>query len=326
MARFRIRGPAGQSTALLDDTATIRDLKSKITEATGLTYFEIKYGYPPKPLDFSDRDSSTLLAQLGLSINGEQFTITEKPLVQPDNLVPHITEPRKDPLLLQRQRNQMESDPPEIPSPEHDGTVVLRVMPDDNSCLFRSVGSAVIGDIDTMTELRSIVAQTIQANPELYSEAVLDKPPDDYCRWIQSENSWGGGIELSILSQHFNLEICSIDVQTLRFDRFNQGQPRMCIVVYSGIHYDTIALSPSEYPHAHADVPPDFDTKVFDSRDSILLERAVELCGILRSKHYFTDTSSFRIRCNVCGGMFTGEKGATNHAAGTGHYDFGEAL
>lgn len=227
--------------------------------------------------------------------------------------------------LTRRQNTSVETDPPELPMPSHDSTLLLRIMPDDNSCLFRAFGSAFFGFIDSMTELRSLIAQEIQAQPDTYSQAVLDQKPDDYCRWIQTEDAWGGGIELSILSKHFDLEICSIDVQTLRVDRFNEGRPTRCILVYSGIHYDTIALSPSDPPYKRAYAPPEFDTKIFDSSDESVLHKAVELCKVLQGKHYFTDTAKFNVKCNVCGGHFIGEKGATEHAQQSGHYDFGEA-
>ena len=230
------------------------------------------------------------------------------------------------PLALSRKGNKdVESDPPEMAMPSHSATMVLRIMPDDNSCMFRAFGSAMMGSIDGMTELRSLVAQTIQSQPDVYSAAVLDQPLDEYCRWIQTEYSWGGGIELAILSQHFDVEICSIDVQSLRVDRFNEGRPTRCVLVYSGIHYDTIALSPSDPPHAHASAPPDFDTKVFDATDDQVLAKAVALCELLQKKHYFTDTAGFAVRCNVCGASLVGEKGAAEHASATGHSDFGEA-
>ncbi|MCJ1256329.1 ubiquitin-specific protease otu1 [Lignoscripta atroalba] len=216
------------------------------------------------------------------------------------------------------------NDPPELPLPTHASTLLLRIMPDDNSCLFRAFGSAFFGAMDNMTELRSLIAQNIQAQPDIYPQVVLEQPPDDYARWIQSEDAWGGAIELDILSKHFDIEICSIDVQTLRIDRFNEGRPSRCILVYSGIHYDVIALSPSDPPYNRAYAPPEFDTKIFDASDQIVLERAVELCKILQGQHYFTDTAAFDVRCNVCGTACKGEKGATEHARQTGHYDFGE--
>jgi ubiquitin thioesterase OTU1 len=87
-------------------------------------------------------------------------------------------------------------------------------MPDDNSCLFRALAAAVLpGDDLSMPELRALVASTIQSQPEIYTTVVLEKRPDDYCRWIQSPNSWGGAIEMGILAQYFDIEICSIDVQ-----------------------------------------------------------------------------------------------------------------
>jgi ubiquitin thioesterase OTU1 len=80
--------------------------------------------------------------------------------------------------------------------------------------MFRAFGTAVLpGDDHSMTELRALVASTIQEQPDIYTEAVLDQKPDEYCRWIQTEDAWGGAIEMSILSQHFDIEICSIDVQ-----------------------------------------------------------------------------------------------------------------
>ncbi|OJJ43349.1 hypothetical protein ASPZODRAFT_136194 [Penicilliopsis zonata CBS 506.65] len=329
--RLRVRGPAGQSTVTLEDLATVEDLHTVIAEKTGLTTYDAKYGYPDiKPLDLSIFAPGQKITDIGINLNGEQLIITKREdganggtqhqqeQQHIDIRVPPSQQPRKE-------HAQDSDDPPEIASPEHSGTFVLRIMPDDNSCLFRAVGSAVTGGMDTMNELRSVVAQTIQANPDVYSEAVLEKKTDDYCRWIQNENSWGGGIELSILSKHFDIEICSIDVQSLRTDRFNEGAPTRCIVVYSGIHYDTIALSPSDPPFTHAYAPPDFDTKIFDAADPVVLDKALDLCKVLNSKHYFTDTAGFRIRCNTCKGIFIGEKGAAQHATQTGHYDFGEA-
>ena len=224
------------------------------------------------------------------------------------------------PLLLNRKGNpDIMNDAPEIILPEQGGTLVLRVMPDDNSCLFRAISNAIMPGLDAMNELRSVIAQTIQANPSTYSKVVLDnKDPDVYCTWIQGEDAWGGQIELDILSKHFDLEICSIDVQTLRVDRYNEGRPTRCIVVYSGIHYDTIALSPF-------DLPPEEDRKIFRSADPLILEEAVVLCQKLQQKHYFTDTAGFKITCNDCGAVCIGEAGATEHCSKTGHYSFGEA-
>jgi ubiquitin thioesterase OTU1 len=334
--RFRVRGPEGQSTVTLSATATVADLISQVAKAASVVgIFEIKYGYPPIPLPLEGLNPSTLLSDTGIKIDGEQLIVndaytapsTAKTQAREDAPKGSSPDPQSSgvamPLSLSRKSQHL--DPPELALPSHASTVVLRVMPDDNSCMFRAFGSAFFGVMDNMTELRSIIAQNIQAEPERYPAVVLDKQPDDYCRWIQTEDAWGGAIELDILSRHFELEICSIDVQTLRVDRFNEGRSTRCILVYSGIHYDVIALSPADPPYDHAYAPLEFDTKIVDAGDTIILERAVELCSILQGRHYFTDTAKFTVRCNVCKKTFTGELGATEHASETGHYDFGEA-
>lgn len=365
LMRVRIRGPNGQATISLAETATVGDLSSQIAEKTSISNFDIKYGYPPKPLILKDHQDSTKLLEIGLKLDGEQLIISEstgpisshassatdnsKPQEPNANSISSGTtnsqstgtassfsfegvgkappapaqQPNKPLSLTRKQTNPL--DAPELPLPEHAATMVLRIMHDDNSCLFRAFGSAFFGDMDNMHELRSIIAQNIQAKQDTYSAVVLDQEPDDYCKWIQTPDAWGGAIELDILSKHFDIEICSIDVQSLRVDRFNEGTPQRCILVYSGIHYDTIALSPSDAPHKNAYAPPEFDTKIFDAADPLVLETAVELCKVLKDRHYYTDTAGFSIRCKVCGKFCVGEKGATEHATQTGHYDFGEA-
>jgi ubiquitin thioesterase OTU1 len=364
--RVRIRGPNGQATITLAETATVGDLRSQIAEKTSISNFDIKHGYPPKPLILNDHQDSESLSETGLKLDGEQLIVSES--TEPTSghapaaaqksksqetssnaslsngsnpqssdvsssfsfagvgtAPPAPARQSNKPLSLTRKKTDP-LDAPELPMPSHSSTMVLRIMEDDNSCLFRAFGSAFFGgDMDNMYELRSIIAQSIQEDPETYSAAVLERDPDDYCNWIQTPDAWGGGIELGILSKRFDIEICSIDVQSLKVYPFNEGRPIRCILVYSGVHYDTIALSPSDAPHKHAYALPEHDTKIFDAADPLVLEKAVELCRVLQKKHYYTDTAGFTVRCNVCRKSFVGEKGATEHAAKTGHYDFGEA-
>ena len=365
--RLRVRGPSGTSAISLPDTSTWGDLKSEISQKTHVGDFDIKYGYPPQTLDTTSISDTTLLSDLDVKLDGEQLTIAPHSVSissssnrRTSGTAPHLsaagTLPALDsikapiheagdfpdesstvteqnaaaPLSLTRKPNpSVDDDPPEIPLPALEGILVLRIMPDDNSCMFRALGSAVLGSsLDSMNELRSIVAQTIQTQPDLYTSGLLEKAPDEYCRWIQREDSWGGGIELSILSQYFDIEICSINVQDGGIDRFNEGKHSRCILVYSGIHYDVLAVSPA------AGVSPEFDRKMFEvarlgdqgeEEDGGALIAARELCAKLRERHYYTDTAGFDIRCNVCGWMGKGEKGATEHAKTTGHMDFGEA-
>lgn len=356
-----MRGPSGATQVTVADDATWGELRTMISEKTSVTDFDVKYGYPPTALNTDSISPDTKLADLDVKLDGEQLIIMPRnvqaslaapmaghapnpttvgslpslssiaaPKHQPGDFAsgPTKAEAKAAPLSLTKKANTLDSDPPEIPVPNLEGVLVLRVMPDDNSCLFRAVGGAVLGDaLDAMNELRAIVAQTIQSQPDVYTTGLLEKTPDDYCAWIQRDDSWGGGIELSILSAYFNIEICSINVQDLRVDRFNDGQDRRCILVYSGIHYDVVALSPG------AGLSPDGDRKVFDvariegmeDEDGGALEGARELCRVLQGRHYYTDTQGFDVRCNDCGWSGKGEKSAVAHATETGHYNFGEA-
>lgn len=94
--------------------------------------------------------------------------------------------------------------------------------------------------------------------------------------------------------------------------------------MYSGIHYDTIVQSPSDYPHTKADSPPEFDKRIWDHDDDEILIKAQELCQTLQANHYFTDTGGMTIRCNDCGWIGYGEGQAATHAGQTGHYDMAE--
>ena len=48
---------------------------------------------------------------------------------------------------------------------------------------------------------RKIIAEAVAGNPDTYTEGFLGKPNGEYCAWIQDSQRWGGGIELSILSE-----------------------------------------------------------------------------------------------------------------------------
>ncbi|KAK8156687.1 ubiquitin thioesterase OTU1 [Phyllosticta citrichinensis] len=340
--RMRIRGPSGVKNVSLSEDAMVVELRSLIAESSGVPAYDLKIGYPPQPLNLEEFEPTMFLKDTGLKLNGEQLLVAPRSINEQlshplQNTTPSAAAPLpgsqthaanqaselQQPLGLSRKANNVEREPPVLRVPSEGKSMVLRVMPDDNSCLFRAVGTAVLGDsLDAMRELRSMVAEAIynlaREQPDLYNEATLERSPEDYSRWIQRDDAWGGSIELGIFANHFKVEICSIDVQHLRVDRYNQGMPRRIIVVYSGIHYDTIALTPS---------PSDPVVKAtfqFDSSNDEVLERAVKLCSILQERRYYTDTGNLGVKCNICGWTGNGEMAAVQHATATSHHDFGE--
>lgn len=125
--------------------------------------------------------------------------------------------------------------------------LVLRVMPDDGDCMFSAVGGALGGLVPpgassgtneyTPATLRRIVVDAIRKDPLRFDANFLGADPDRYCHRLL-DGMWGGGIELSILSEIFRVEICSVDVQTGKAYHFGEQQDydELCVVIYSGIH------------------------------------------------------------------------------------------
>lgn len=76
--RIRLRGPNGAATVSLDEKASIADLISQIVEKTAVQDFDVKYGYPPKPLNLDDIEHNITLGKLHINLDGEQLTISPK--------------------------------------------------------------------------------------------------------------------------------------------------------------------------------------------------------------------------------------------------------
>ncbi|KAI5806234.1 hypothetical protein EDC01DRAFT_609621 [Geopyxis carbonaria] len=323
--RLKIRSPTGAHVISLEDDATIASLLQEIRQATSISEsLEIKYGYPPKVLALNEHPSSTLLSALPVKLQGEQLIVSisgNGAVSAPFSFTGETPKTPAAPLSLTRAAPKFnKDDPPDVRLASGRGTVILRVMEDDNSCLFRALSYVMTRSMMSVEELRQLIAGTIQENQDKYSEAVLEQKPDGYCEWIKMESSWGGGIELEIFASFFEMEITTIDVGTGNVIRFNEGKSKRVIVVYSGIHYDALALSPAgSLVHDSEN-----DELVFDVEDAEIMQAAVELCQKLRKKNYFTDTKNFDLRCNICKTGLKGEKGAIEHATKTGHHDFGE--
>ncbi|KAL9940435.1 hypothetical protein V8E36_001140 [Tilletia maclaganii] len=201
------------------------------------------------------------------------------------------------------------------------GFLVLRVTEDDNSCLFHAVSFAQTQEMgeEPAFKLRQKVAQAIVQHEE-YSDVILGHPREEYVHRILSPQTWGGAIEIAILSKVFSVQINAIDVRTGVVHRFGEGDgyAHCCYLVYSGIHYDVLALLP--FP----DAPTEYSTTLFETESKPIEEAAERLVAELRARKYFTDTASFALTCGQCGKKLFGEKAASAHASQTGHTDFRE--
>jgi hypothetical protein len=102
---------------------------------------------------------------------------------------------------------------------DDDGTVAVRKVIDaDNSCLFNAIGYVFFRSLAKAKELRKVVHDAVLSDPDTFSEAALGKPPKEYAEWVLRPNSWGGQVELFVLSTHLRKQIAAYDVQTGRVD------------------------------------------------------------------------------------------------------------
>jgi ubiquitin thioesterase OTU1 len=253
----------------------------------------VKIGFPPKNLNVSNET----LKVCGIR-NGEQI------LLIPQNTQGSTTQVHDNHTIV---------------SKSSDGVLVVREMKDDNSCLFRSIAYLVEGDAEKFRDLRRKIAEFILQNQIEYSQVVLGKPVLEYVDWIQNSNSWGGAIELAIFSQIYKLEIDSIDINSGRVDRFGQDKyETRILLLYSGIHYDVIVLTPQK------GISKEFDVKSFPVSNDQVLEGALDLAKVLKKEHKYTDLANFALKCGICFMGLKGQKEAQKHAMETGHAEFTE--
>lgn len=133
--RIRLRAPGGALTITLDEDAKISDLIAHITEKTSLSSFDIKYGYPPKPLLLSQHPNATPLNELDTKLNGEQLTISareDEPLRKQADVaqkpIQAASSPSKQTKPITLQKKEMARDTPEIPMPERHATLGITIQ------------------------------------------------------------------------------------------------------------------------------------------------------------------------------------------------------
>ncbi|CAK9823524.1 Ubiquitin thioesterase OTU1 [Anthophora retusa] len=279
-------------------------LKSKLSEVTGIPgeALHVLGGFPPRAIDLNDESSS--LDVIGI-LSGDTLIVEEKP-----------------PLCNGKQKSE-EIGRSHIVDEETftntPGVLIKKVVPADNSCLFTSVGYVLNGKVDPSCAsfMREIIANAVAADPEEYSEAILGRPNPEYCKWILKPESWGGAIELSILSKFYGLEIAVIDSINAIINRFGEDQhyAQRVFLIFDGIHYDPLYLEPLDGGNIQT---------IFPTEDERMLFEAAELAREVKSSRQFTDIQKFTLMCNDCKVKLNGQVEVQQHAKETGHMNFGE--
>ena len=212
---------------------------------------------------------------------------------------------------------------------DDDGTVAVRKVIDaDNSCLFNAIGYVFFRSLAKAKELRKVVHDAVLSDPDTFSEAALGKPPKEYAEWVLRPNSWGGQVELFVLSTHLRKQIAAYDVQTGRVDIYGEDRfPRSerGHLIYDGLHYDALVfaypgledVSDTHVTVVDCSLEPNSKINGFDRKARALAKKDQE-------RRLFTDVANFSLRCLVCQTGLVGENEAREHAKNTGHTNFGE--
>lgn len=107
-----------------------------------------------------------------------------------------------------------------------------------------------LGVVDTTcgSHMREIIASAVASDPVLYSEALLGKSNEQYGNWILKPDSWGGAIEIAILSEFYGMEIDVVDTVNCIINRFGEDRfyGQRVLLIFDGIHYDPLYLEPLE--------------------------------------------------------------------------------
>ncbi|CAG9795393.1 unnamed protein product [Diatraea saccharalis] len=309
---FKVKSKNGQQILKdLTSDSTVGELKSFLCSISDIGFERICVlcGYPPKPLDISDNEKK--LCDIGLK-TGETLIVEEK-CVPTSTPTPQETSspPKKKPV-----ENGVASH--ETIGPCRPGILMKKVVPSDNSCLFTSIGFVLNGNVDTSvhTLMRQIIAMEVASDLDTYSEAMLGKPNAEYCTWIQQPSSWGGAIEVAILSRFYGLEMAVVDTLNAIINRFgedkNYGQ--RVFLLFDGVHYDPLYLEQSDGGIQ----------TVFPAEDMDIYREAEQLAHEAKSSRQFTDLNKFTLKCMVCDKFLTGQAEAQKHAKETMHMSFGE--
>lgn len=299
---MRLKVKRGTQTKVLsiDDSASVADLAQQII-SLNLTpnISRLSFGFPPKFIELS---SSQSLRDAGIQ-SLEQITVEES--TASENKTGEVVSGEIAAVHLRSEY------------------LLLRNVPDDNSCLFNAISYAVNGTFKwPEMNLRGIVAETIRSDPVVWNEAILGQTPEKYCAWINKKDSWGGAIELGILATTLGIQIICYDVETANkmvFQDESALPSTFIVLVYSGIHYDCFV---SNLQLTKGPAGDNGKWAVAEQDDILTTSYALVKC--LQSKNYTTNTTTFRVRCLECYEILVGETGAQRHANEKNHFRFGE--
>ena len=266
--RFRIPGAPAPKEYDIDGTTAVGMLPFLLEEALGVPgdFIGINTGFPPKPLT---ADPSTPIEQLFKE--GEMLIAVKRAGEgDADRIKRGVTDGKYVP-----------------PSDKH-SFFIVRKVPADNSCCFHSC-AYVLKDKSRSgaSGLRQQVAEAVMMHPQKFTTAYLGQRNEEYVRWIMNPDTWGGAIELDILSFLYQTVIHALDLESLRSQSFgkDQGYTTEAYVVYTGTHYDALAMTKGAGGIATTSGGPESEDQVlFNPRDEHVAKAAQEFINSVKNR------------------------------------------
>jgi ubiquitin thioesterase OTU1 len=208
---IRLAWECGNLVLTCKESITIEELRKMIRDEIQrserktfvLDEMIVKLGFPPKSIG-KENDKMTL-KEMKIS-NNESLRLEIKNIKQISGNAPT--------------NKNTDSNSDQIDYSKY--SLYRKIINADNSCLFNAVNYAINNCINEPEIMRELIAVEIQTNPDFYDEAILEKDPMEYCSWIMQNDTWGGGVELSILSKFFQIQIAVADIKTSNFQYFGE--------------------------------------------------------------------------------------------------------
>ena len=219
--KLRFRGPNTNGLIGLDipDELAVGDLPMVLEESfkVDCERMVLAHGFPPKAIE----------PEAGTMLVSERFKEGDLIIV------------REGEATLKRGR----TDGKYVPPCDERSVMQRREVPADNSCLFHAVALVAQQDCDGPA-LRMRCVEVVLAHRDKFNAAYLGQPPDQYAAWLAHPTSWGGAIEIAILSFVLQIEIVVVDVSANRTETFGAGEGLVTrgFVYYTGKHYDALGM------------------------------------------------------------------------------------
>jgi len=336
---LRVRYPEGTSKIEnIDPKLTISELRKTIENSIGIPSSKqiLKFGFPPKEVTNSSitlealgiKSNETLIVELGEVKETLSTDIVSNNAISIDfnsnihkSVDKDINTGTMKKLTPDSFKGQVPAKPYDVDSSTvfQDGYIFRRKIDADNSCLFNALAYVLEGHqsrkLKRASGLRQVVAEIVKLNKdEIYDSAFLGQAPMDYCRWIVNPNNWGGGIELSIFSDFYELEIAAFDIKSSRMDCYGSDKhyKTRVYLIYDGIHYDALSFNFLEH-----NAPEDMDVTVFSAKDKNVELMMLNFVKKACARHEFTDINDFKLKCSDCNKKLRGSKEAADHFKAT---------